>query len=140
MLHQTYEATPRIRNKLRLIRRKRGANFLDDTINSGDLTLKEQLRMNRNTYYVLCQLLREYGLKDSRNVSVEEQVCFFLHILAGHQKNGSIKHTYRRSSETVSKYFNNVLKAVLRLQGVLLKKPEPITDSCNDYRWKPFQV
>lgn len=139
LLHQTSESTSRVSRDIRLLRRKRGADYLDDTINDGDLTLKEQLRMNRNTYDILCELLREYGLSDSRDVNVEEQVCFFLHILAGHQKNRSIKHAYRRSSETVSKYFNNVLNCLLRLHDVLLKKPEPINETCNDPRWKCFQ-
>ncbi|GMP27754.1 hypothetical protein CsSME_00003604 [Camellia sinensis var. sinensis] len=44
-----------------------------------------------------------------------------------------------RSGQTVSKYFNDVLKAVLRLQGVLLKTPEPITVGCTDDRWRWFQ-
>ncbi|CAL5391579.1 unnamed protein product [Camellia sinensis] len=35
----------------------------------------------------------------------------------------------------ISKHFNNVLKAVLRLHGLLLKKPEPIADNCTDDRW-----
>lgn len=63
MLHQTIESTPQVSRDSRLIRRKRGADYLDDTINDGDVTLKEQLRMNRSTYDVLCQLLHEHGLK-----------------------------------------------------------------------------
>ncbi|XP_028060687.1 uncharacterized protein LOC114264281 [Camellia sinensis] len=39
----------------------------------------------------------------------------------------------------VSKHFNNVLKAVLRFHGLLLKKPEPITANCTDDRWSCFQ-
>ncbi|KAF5939611.1 hypothetical protein HYC85_023870 [Camellia sinensis] len=44
-----------------------------------------------------------------------------------------------RSGQTVSKHFNNVLKAMLRLYGLLLKKPEPITANCTDDRWSCFQ-
>ncbi|KAK1387370.1 hypothetical protein POM88_015548 [Heracleum sosnowskyi] len=35
--------------------------------------LQQLVRMNRNTYDILCELLREYGLSDSRDVNVEEQ-------------------------------------------------------------------
>ncbi|XP_028059294.1 putative nuclease HARBI1 isoform X2 [Camellia sinensis] len=44
-----------------------------------------------------------------------------------------------RSGQTVSQYFNDVLMAILRLQGVLLKTPEPITANCTDDRWRCFQ-
>ncbi|KAL7258365.1 hypothetical protein ACSBR1_004482 [Camellia fascicularis] len=43
------------------------------------------------------------------------------------------------SGQTISKHFNNVLRAVLRLYGLLLKKPEPITANCTDERWSCFQ-
>lgn len=76
LLHQTSESASRVSRDIRLLHRKRGADYLDDTINDGDLTLKEQLCMNRNTYDILCELLREYGLSDSRGVNVEEHVFF----------------------------------------------------------------
>lgn len=66
------------------------------------------------------------AFNDSRGVTVEEQVCFFLLILVGHQKNKSIKNAYRKSGETVNKYFNNVMNCISQLQGVLLEKPQPI--------------
>ncbi|GMP45289.1 hypothetical protein CsSME_00013866 [Camellia sinensis var. sinensis] len=44
-----------------------------------------------------------------------------------------------RSGQTISKHFNNVLKAVLRLHGLLLKKLEPITANCTDDKWSCFQ-
>ncbi|KAL7191619.1 hypothetical protein ACSBR2_023657 [Camellia fascicularis] len=44
-----------------------------------------------------------------------------------------------RSGQTVSKHFNNVLKAMLRLYGLLLKKPAPITANCTNDRWSCFQ-
>ncbi|GMP32054.1 hypothetical protein CsSME_00005989 [Camellia sinensis var. sinensis] len=44
-----------------------------------------------------------------------------------------------RSGQIVSKHFNNVLKAVLRLYCLVLKTPEPITANCIDDRWSCFQ-
>ncbi|XP_038885566.1 uncharacterized protein LOC120075895 [Benincasa hispida] len=46
---------------------------------------------------------------------------------------------YAGSGETVSRYFNAVLRTVLQLHTVLLRKPEPITNTCTDGRWKWFQ-
>ncbi|KAL7215875.1 hypothetical protein ACSBR1_027925 [Camellia fascicularis] len=63
----------------------------------------------------------------------------FFNVLAHHTKNRKIKFNFMRSGQTISKHFNNVLKAVLRLHGLLLKKPEPITANCTDDRWSCFQ-
>ncbi|XP_061374222.1 protein ALP1-like [Gastrolobium bilobum] len=64
----------------------------------------------------------------------------FLHILAHHAKNRVIKFKFQRSGETVSRYFNLVLKSVMRLQEILLKLPDPVSENCTDDRWKWFKV
>ncbi|CAL5395496.1 unnamed protein product [Camellia sinensis] len=58
------------------------------------------------------------GVSDSKYVVLEEKVAMFLTVLGHHHKNRN---------------------AMLRLQGVLLKTPEPITAGCTDYRWRWFQ-
>ncbi|KAF5947136.1 hypothetical protein HYC85_017364 [Camellia sinensis] len=73
-------------------------------------------------------------------VALQHIVAMFLTVLGHHHKNRNVKFNFMRSGQTVSKYFNDVLKAVLRLQGVLLKTPEPITAGCRDDRWRWFQV
>ena len=101
----------------------------------------EQLRMDRHTFTMLCSMLRTIGkLKDSKYVDVEEMVALFLHILAHHVKNRVIKFRFLRSGETISRHFNAVLNAVIRLQGVLLKKPEPVSENSTNERWKWFKV
>uniref|UniRef100_A0A5B7AF72 Putative nuclease HARBI1 isoform X1 n=1 Tax=Davidia involucrata TaxID=16924 RepID=A0A5B7AF72_DAVIN len=113
---------------------------LDRLINGGDITCIEQLRMNRHTFGILCGLLRTVGrLVDSRYVTVEEQVAMFLHVLAHPVKNRVIKLRFLRSGETMSGHFTAVLKAVIRLQEILLRVPEPILEDCTDERWKWFK-
>ena len=89
----------------------------------------------------LCTLIRTIDqMQDSRLVIVEEQVAMFLHILAYHVKNCVIKFQFIRLGETVSRHFNAVLKAVLKLHSLLLRAPEPIRDNCTDDRWRCFKV
>ncbi|XP_061363984.1 protein ALP1-like [Gastrolobium bilobum] len=96
--------------------------------------------MNTYTFQVLCSLVRVKGkLKEDGLVSIVEQVAMFLHILAHHAKNRVIKFKFQRSGETVSKYFNLVLKCVLRLQEILMKLPDPVSENCTDDRWKWFK-
>ncbi|KAL2904738.1 Protein ALP1-like [Bienertia sinuspersici] len=96
--------------------------------------------MDRNTFYVLCGLLRDHGgLKESKNMYVEERVAIFLNILGHDQKQRMIVRRLRRSKETVTRNFRQVLRSVLRLHKVLIKKPKPIQEDCTDERWKWFK-
>ncbi|GMP68364.1 hypothetical protein CsSME_00028000 [Camellia sinensis var. sinensis] len=95
--------------------------------------------MNRHTFMRLCALIRTKGMSDSKHVVLEEKVAMFLSVLGHHHKNRTVKFNFMRSGEIVSKYFNKVLKAVLQLQGVLLKTPEPIIAGCTDDRCRWFQ-
>lgn len=76
----------------------------------------------------------------TKHTDIAEQVAIFLHILGHHAKNRVIKFEFQRSGETISKHFSNVLNAVLRLQGELFSKPQPILGDSIDEKWKYFKV
>ncbi|XP_039134192.1 uncharacterized protein LOC120271579 [Dioscorea cayenensis subsp. rotundata] len=84
----------------------------------------EYLRMNKDTFFRLCTLLRERGhLSDTIHVAVEEQVALFLHIVGHHAKNRSMKIDFIRSGATVSRYFNDVLQAICGIRHLFVKQP-----------------
>ncbi|PPD98891.1 hypothetical protein GOBAR_DD04105 [Gossypium barbadense] len=115
-------------------------DYVKRLVYASDETCIEQVRMNRTAFFKLCEMLESIGgLKSSRFMLVDEQVAMFLHIISHHLKNRVIKHHFRRSGETVSRAFHSVLNAIIRLQGVLFKKPEPITADSSDTRWKWFK-
>ncbi|KAA0039620.1 putative nuclease HARBI1 [Cucumis melo var. makuwa] len=68
-------------------------------------------------------------------VDVEEMVAMFLHILAHDVKNRVIQREFMRSGETMSRHFNMVLLAVIRLHEELLKKPQPVPNEYTDKKW-----
>ncbi|KAK3187819.1 hypothetical protein Dsin_027380 [Dipteronia sinensis] len=97
--------------------------------------------MDRRTFAVLCELLRNTGrLKTNGLVSIEEQLCIFLHILAHHVKNRTIRNRFYCSGETISRYFNSVLSTVLQLHNSLLVSPDPVPENCFDESWKMFKT
>ena len=129
---------PRYRkSEKKLIRMKR-MNML---INHSDRACKSQLRVDRRTFRVLCEMVRDIGgLKGSHNMSLEEIVALFLYTLAHHFKNRVVGHHFIRSGESVSRNFHRCLLAVLKLHEHILKKRTPITEECEDDRWKCFKV
>ncbi|XP_060671461.1 uncharacterized protein LOC125423312 [Ziziphus jujuba] len=114
-------------------------SFLNSLLDN-DVNCISQLRMDRRTFDTLCQLLDHDGyVKSDGIVTLQEQVCIFLHIIAHHTKNRTIITRFFRSGETISRYFNSVLHGVLRLHKILLSPPKPISDNCLDDRWKVFK-
>ncbi|RYR28784.1 hypothetical protein Ahy_B01g052965 [Arachis hypogaea] len=91
--------------------------------------------MNTNAFVNLCELLQvQGGLKKDGHVSLPEQVAIFLIILVHHKK--AIVY---RSRETISKYFNKVLKVVIRIQSILYAKAIPVEEDCVDPTWRRFK-
>uniref|UniRef100_A0A803KUM0 DDE Tnp4 domain-containing protein n=1 Tax=Chenopodium quinoa TaxID=63459 RepID=A0A803KUM0_CHEQI len=72
-------------------------------------------------------------------MSLQEIVAMFLYTLAHHKKNRSIGQYFFRSGETVSRQFHLCLRDFLKLHEVLLYNPTPISDDCEDERWKSFK-
>ncbi|XP_057529918.1 protein ALP1-like [Amaranthus tricolor] len=109
-------------------------------IQESDVHCKSELRVNRQTFNIICEMLKEIGgLTRTKNMSLDEIVAMFLYTLAHHKKNRSIAHFFIRSRETVSRQFNLCLRAILKLHEHLLYKPTPILEECEDERWKPFK-
>ncbi|XP_057779737.1 uncharacterized protein LOC130998326 [Salvia miltiorrhiza] len=69
--------------------------------------------------------------KDSTPPFLAQQIFDCLRILEG----GSLLHSF----ETISRYVRTVLKAILKLHVILLVKPEPVPNECDDPRWKWFK-
>nr|XP_025670034.1 uncharacterized protein LOC112769781 [Arachis hypogaea] len=113
---------------------------LERIIGEGDRNCIWELRMNTNAFANLCELLQvQGGLCEDGQVSLPEQVATFLIILAHHKKNRNLQVRFCRSGETVSKYFNKVLKAIIRMQNLLFAKASPVEEDCIDPTWRKFK-
>nr|XP_043616035.1 protein ALP1-like [Erigeron canadensis] len=115
-------------------------NLMLSLTQQSDHVCISELRMDRATFRVLCDMVRDIGgLKPTRNTTIEEVVAMFLYTLAHHKKSRSIGYLFLRSRETVSRQFHQVLLSILKLHHILLKKPVPITEDCQDGKWRCFQ-
>ena len=132
--------TQRVKLSYREKKRRRLVN-LNKLVRDSDATCKSELRMNRRTFNILCEMVRDVGgLTGIRYMSLEEIVAMFLYTLAHQFKNRTVGSYFYQSGETVSRNFHRCLLAVLKLHTHLLKKPTPISEDCEDSRWKCFKV
>ena len=109
--------------------------------NSMHVACISMLRMSRGPFFTLCNLFRQSGLVlDSINVFVEEQVAMFLHVVGHNQRIRVVHQSFRRSIETVSRHFHQVLFAVGELRAGLIKPPYGATHPkiLGSHRWNPF--
>ena len=56
-------------------------------------------------------------LEDSIHTSVEEQVAMFLYVVCHNQRFRVVHNTFRRSMETISRYFKQVMHVIGELRG-----------------------
>jgi len=83
-------------------------------------------RIDAVTFQSFCfHLETQYGLKPSRSISVIEKVGMFLYTLALGASNKEVQKRFQHSSETVSRYFNEVLKVVCLLSIDIIKPVDP---------------
>jgi hypothetical protein len=89
----------------------------------------------------MLRMFRERGLlSDSIHTYVKEQVAMFLHVLGHNQRFRVMHNTFRRSIETISCYFNQVLYAIGELRQEMIKPPSGDIPSKIRYskRWYPY--
>ena len=95
----------------------------------------------KSTICQACRDLQEQGvLQDNINTGVEEQVAMFLHVVGHNQRFRVIHNTFRRSMDTISRYFKQVLFAVGELRGEMIRRPSGQTPPKirGSPRWYPY--
>ena len=109
--------------------------------NCNDVEALWMLRMKRAPFARLVETFRSRGLlQDNIDTSVEEQVAMFLHVVGHNQRFRVIHNTFRRSMETISRYFKQVLFAVGELRGEMIRRPSGQTPPKirGSPRWYPY--
>jgi hypothetical protein len=108
---------------------------------SNDVHCVNLLRMRRAPFFQLCDLFRNRDLvTDSIHATVEEQVAMFLHVVGHNERFRVVDLTFRRSVETISRFFQRVLYAVGELRNELIVNPcSNVPSKIHDNRrWYPY--
>ena len=135
------ESVPRISYAPMSVMDEQRQFILNRIYNCTDLECVHMLRMRRAPFFHLCEVFRNRQLlKDTLHSSVEEQVAMFLHIVGHNQRFRVIHNVWRRSVETVSRHFKEVLYAIGELRDEMIKPPSAETPLKirNSHRWYPY--
>jgi hypothetical protein len=112
-------------------------NNLRIIYHSDDTHCVNLLRMRRAPFFQLCDL---FLLRDSIHCNTEEQVVMFLHVVSHNQRFRCIEFPFRRSIETISRYFQEVLFAVGELRAEMILPPLANVPARiqNSRHWNPY--
>jgi hypothetical protein len=113
--------------------------LLKELYDASEVTCYDELRLTKRNFHDLCAMLREKcGLCDSVHSKVEERVAMFLLIVGHGLKMRLLRGTYKRSLETISRFFADVLTSILSLSKEFIKLPDSSVQPPGDYKWKWF--
>ncbi|CAI0546057.1 unnamed protein product [Linum tenue] len=77
--------------------------------------------MDKDTFLALCEELKQNGgLKSTTRVTVEEKVAIFLKTIGHANDFRDIAERFQHSTTTISKYFDKVLKVVVKLANKII--------------------
>ncbi|XP_031268757.1 putative nuclease HARBI1 isoform X3 [Pistacia vera] len=118
-----------------------GSGFMTQVLEGHDDVCRQMFRMDKHVFRKFCGTLRQRGmLRDTAGVMIEEQLAIFLNIVGHNERNRVIQERFQHSGETISRHFNNVLKAIKSLSREFLLPPQPNTPpeiiNCN--RFYPY--
>ena len=92
--------------------------YINSILYGGESNCVHQIRLKPRGFFELCDILTgNHLIRATYNMSINEQVLIFLHIIGHNVRLRVIGSRFFRSIETVHRYFKIVLKAVLRLHN-----------------------
>lgn len=120
--------------------------FLHDMINGHPTQCHNMLRLWPEIFTKLCSDLQDmYGLRDTYNMSVKENVAIFLHMCGHNITQQTAMHTFGHSAETISRKFHEVLVALVSMATDMFS-PDPASLmqvhpklQSNKYYWPYFK-
>ena len=101
-----------------------GKTYLNEILIGHPCKCPDIFRMSSGCFLLLANELKCRGLlRDSRTVTMEEQLGIFLFTVGHSQRNHVMQNLFQHSGETISRYFNKTLDAIIKLVPYYVKLP-----------------
>ena len=97
--------------------------YMQRLIDGSNTLFFERTRMSKPTFHILIEELKNHGMQETRNVTIEEQLFVFLYIVNNGATNRLAQDRFEHSGSTISAYFNVSLKALHSFACTLLVQP-----------------
>ena len=101
--------------KLRRTNEQTGHPWVQEILEGHPIRCYEMFRMEKHVFYQFCIKLVEHGLKGTKQMGVQEMVAMFLNMVGHGIGNRMIQEMFQHSGETMSRHFQKLLVACLKL-------------------------
>lgn len=102
-----------------------GHEYIQTALAEDPYHFRHLYRMYPDVFLKLCNLFREkMGVKDTKNVSVEEMLATFLFIVGQNSRYVQAQDRFKRSRFSISTSFNTIMKVLNALAPTYMAKPE----------------
>ena len=102
-----------------------GKTYLNEILIGHPHKCPDIFKMSSGCFLLLANELKCRGLlRDSRTVTVEEQLGIFLFTFCHSQRNRIMQNLFQHSGETISRYFNKTLDAIIKLAPYYVKQSD----------------
>ncbi|KAI3773729.1 hypothetical protein L1987_48259 [Smallanthus sonchifolius] len=111
-----------------------GHIFINEILNGHPRRCYDIFRLHVPVFRQLCiELVTNYGLKQTRNMCIEESLGIFLMTLAHGCTNRLVQESFNHSGETIHRHFYRVLTAVLKMSADIIKPAANYNDDVPAY-------
>lgn len=91
-----------------------GYAYTQELLDGSNTQCEDMMRLSRVAYIQLCDLFKQRGwVQGSRYSTVEEKMAIFLHVISHNDRFIKIKNRFQHSTQTVHKYFHEVLNGMM---------------------------
>ena len=101
-----------------------GRDCMMDLLDGNDRKFVEILRMPKLCFLRLCGLLEQNGVRNTRSLTVKEQLLMFLIVVRHCDSTRRSGYEWSHSIETVSRHFNNICSHLVQLAPQFIGPPD----------------
>ncbi|CAI9264297.1 unnamed protein product [Lactuca saligna] len=111
-----------------------GHIFINEVLNGHPRRCYEMFRLHVPVFRQLCiDLATNYGLQQTRNISVQESVGIFLMALSHGCSNRFVQEFFNHFGETIHRHFHTVLAAVFKMSADIIRPAANYNDEVPEY-------
>ncbi|KIK14211.1 hypothetical protein PISMIDRAFT_17463 [Pisolithus microcarpus 441] len=121
-----------------------GQGWVDELLNGHPQRIRNELGVHKHVFLRLISILQEGHFRESRNVTLEEQLAIFLYAMVMGLSARHVGERFQRSTDTISRYFKKMVEAFSEgpIYGTYVRLPRadsPIPSRiANNPKFYPF--
>ncbi|ETV65967.1 hypothetical protein H257_17445 [Aphanomyces astaci] len=101
-----------------------GALWIAEILNGNEDAFVETFRLSRDTYGgLLFDLVQRGGLRGTRHISPQEQLCLFLYFFGHNASSTNMQQRFQHSGQTISRHLRLIVLALRRLLPYYIRLP-----------------